>query len=371
MFWQRIARPLLFCLPAESAHHLAMDVFSTVTRPRWIWKWCRRRSENSDSRMAMNLFGLRFENPLGLAAGFDKNARWYPALSCLGFSHIEVGPVTRLAQAGNERPRLFRLPRDRALVNRMGFNNDGADAIAAQLARHRQKNHASLLGINIGKSKIIPLPQAAEDYCASFEQLFPFADYFALNVSSPNTPGLRQLQDRQPLVKLLTAIGELNDQLACKHGCTRKPVLLKISPDLEDAQLADIVAIAREIKLDGLIATNTTVSMQSLWSLPRKLESVGPGGISGAPLTRVSRQVVARIFQLAQGQIPIIGVGGIMHGEDAWQMIRAGASLVQIYTGFVYGGPGIVHQINQYLASRLDEFRFDKLSHAVGTGSVP
>jgi dihydroorotate dehydrogenase len=368
MIWQRVVRPLLFCLPAETAHDLAMTTFSAAMKLGPMSQWCRWRLSVVDPRLATNLFGLRFENPIGLAAGFDKSARWFPALGCLGFSHIEVGTITRLAQLGNDRPRLFRLPRDRALINRMGFNNPGANSVAIRLAKRRHKQRSLVLGINIGKSKVASPDEAVEDYLASFERLFPYADYLAINVSSPNTPGLRQLQDRQPLAELLSAIMQLNNRLAREGQSARKPIVLKIAPDLEGQQLEDIVAVARETKLDGLIAANTTVSRGSLMTPAKKIFSVGPGGVSGAPLTAVSRQLVSRIYQLTGGQVPIIGVGGIMHGEDAWQMIRAGASLLQIYTGFVYGGPALVRQMNRYLLSRLDEFKFEHISHAVGSG---
>lgn len=320
-----------------------------------------------DDRLKTELFGLSFQNPVGLAAGFDKDAAWFAKLAALGFGHIEVGTITGKPQDGNPRPRLFRLPQDRAIINRMGFNNRGADAAAKRLANARRFRDADILGINIGKTKVVPVESATEDYLYSFDRLFTYADYFTVNVSSPNTPGLRTLQNRGPLIHLLTQLQAKNVQLAAEHEVTKKPILLKIAPDVSDEQLADIVSILKEIQLDGIIATNTTLSRDGLQTRGEEVEAIGAGGLSGSPLTRRSRSVVSSLFSELHGGIPIIGVGGIMNGEDAWQMICAGAAMIQIYTGLIYGGPGIVRAINQHLLKRLEEQGLSQISQAVGS----
>ena len=369
MFWQTIARPLLFCLPAERAHYFSMGAFKLMLWPG-VGRLFRRRYRVPDPILETNVFGIKFQNPVGLAAGFDKGARWFPELASLGFSHVEVGTITGQAQPGNPKPRLFRLPADQAIINRMGFNNAGSDAVAKRLATTRKSAPTDVLGINIGKTKIVPVEAATQDYLFSFERLFDFADYFAINVSSPNTPGLRTLQNREPLIELLSAITQLNQTLAHDHECAPKPVLLKIAPDVTDPQLADIVSILKEVKLDGIIATNTTLSRSDLKTPTASVETIGNGGLSGGPLTARSRQIVGQLYDQLQGKIPVIGVGGIMSGEDAWQMIRAGASLVQIYTGFIYGGPATVRDINRYLAKQLHQHGFDSIADAVGSGRV-
>ncbi len=325
----------------------------------------RSRYRVEDPRLATTCFDLPFRNPVGLAAGFDKDARWQRKLELLGFSHLEVGTITGQAQSGNPQPRLFRLPADRAIVNRMGFNNGGADAAARRLA-DSPKLQNGLLGINIGKTRIVPVEEATADYLFSFERLFSYADYFTVNVSSPNTPGLRSLQNREPLVELLTRIVELNQRLATDHDVSPKPVLLKIAPDVTDNQLDDIVQIAFEIPISGMIATNTTISRDGLTTPSSEVESIGAGGLSGSPLTLRSRDVVRQLYRQLGDRIPVVGVGGIMNGEDAWQMICAGASLIQVYTGFIYGGPGMVRDINRYLLKKLDETGLANINEAVG-----
>jgi dihydroorotate dehydrogenase len=301
-----------------------------------------------------------------LAAGFDKDGRWFRQLSGCGFSHIEIGTVTGLAQPGNPKPRLFRLPSDQAIINRMGFNNSGANKVAQRLAQTPKPNSHDILGVNIGKSKVVLLEDAKQDYRFSFERLFAYADYFTVNVSSPNTPGLRELQNRDQLLELLAALVQLNRDLASDHDLPPKPVLLKIAPDLTLHQLDDIISIADEVNIDGVIATNTTISRAGLITPKERIEKIGAGGLSGRPLTQRSREVVAYLYAGLPKAIPIIGVGGIMHGEDAWQMILAGARLVQIYTGFIYGGPGIVRSINRYLVKKLDQHGLTSISQAVG-----
>lgn len=365
MLWKSGLRKLLFCLPPERAHYVSMAAFDIACLSP-VTKLLRRRYTVTDPRLSQNLFGLNFKNPVGLAAGFDKDARWFQKLAGLGFSHVEVGTITGQPQPGNPCPRLFRLPIDSAIINRMGFNNHGADAAARRLARVKRSSPDDILGINIGKTKIVSLEDATDDYRFSFERLFDFADYFTVNVSSPNTPGLRELQNRDSLLELLQSLTTLNHRLADDHETDPKPILLKIAPDLTNDQLGDISNILQETKIAGVIATNTTISRDGLATPPATVEEMGDGGLSGAPLTVRSRAVVARLYRELGGKIPIIGVGGIMNGEDAWQMILAGASLVQMYTGFIYGGPGIVRDINRYLQAKIDHHQLDNISDAIG-----
>jgi len=365
MLWRSVGRNLLFKFPAEWTHHFSMGTFSGLSSLPAVPSIMRSRFTVRDSRLKTEAFGLKFANPVGLAAGFDKDARWFPDLANLGFSHVEVGTLTGQAQPGNPKPRLFRLPADNAIINRMGFNNEGADLAAKRLSKTQKANPSDVLGINIGKTKVVPVEEATEDYLFSFERLFSYADYFTVNVSSPNTPGLRELQNREPLIKLLNALQELNLRLSADHEVDRKPILLKIAPDLGDGQLEDIVSIVKETKLNGLIATNTTISRGGLKSPASRVEEIGNGGLSGSPLTERSRNIVARAFKLSDGAFPIIGVGGIMNGNDAWEMICAGASLVQLYTGFIYGGPSIVKEINKTILQRLTELNLDSVGKAV------
>ncbi len=365
--WQSVGRRLMFCLPAERAHYVAMGLFATVSRPAFIRSFLHSRNNVDDSRLESEQFGLRFKNPIGLAAGFDKDARWFNELASLGFGHIEIGTLTGLAQAGNPKPRLFRLPRDRAIVNRMGFNNRGSLDAAERLRRTvGRKRPGQILGVNIGKSKIVPLAEAAADYLVSFTRLFEFADYFTLNVSSPNTPGLRGLQNRDALLELLEAIDGENQKLASDRGESKKPVLLKIAPDLEDEQLAEIAQIGVDRGLAGIIATNTTIARAPLTTPAKEVEEVGAGGLSGAPLTLRSREVVRTLYRESGGRLPIVGVGGIMNGDDAWQMILAGASLLQIFSGFIYGGPSTVKSMNSHLSEKLLENNLSSIKEAVG-----
>ena len=368
MLWEKIARPLLFKLPAEKAHYLSMGAFDCLLAPKLISNRFRQRYQVSDSSLATTVFGLDFKNPIGLAAGFDKDARWFPELAALGFGHVEVGTITGQAQPGNPQPRLFRLPKDKAIINRMGFNNDGADGAAARLAKTARANPDDILGVNIGKTKVVAVEEADQDYLFSFERLFSYADYFTVNVSSPNTPGLRALQNKEPLMRLLSSILELNKRLAADHEVDPKPVLLKIAPDVTDEQLTDIIWILREIEMAGIIATNTTLSRSDLETDQATVEAIGAGGLSGAPLTDRSRVVVKQLYEELKGQVPIVGVGGVMCGQDAWQMILAGASLVQVYTGFIYGGPGMVRDINLHIAKQLKQRGFSNVAEAVGAG---
>jgi dihydroorotate dehydrogenase len=368
LLWKSLARPLLFQLPPESAHYFSMNSFAlglSLPGSRWV---LQRLLLESSPRLTQNLFGLNFVNPIGLAAGFDKNGRWIRPLGALGFGSIEIGSVTGQEQPGNPTPRLFRLPTDQALINRLGFNNDGAEKVRQRLATTPldQFRTQHVLGINLGKTKVVPLEEAAGDYVASFRLLFPYADYFVVNVSSPNTPGLRTLQDRAPLTQILQTLIAANQELANHSQSRTRPILLKIAPDLTDSQLEEIVELTRELKLAGLIATNTTLSRSGLQTSADRIEQIGAGGLSGAPLRSRSLEVVRFLFERLRGQIPIVGVGGVFSGQDAWNMISAGAALVQTYTGFIYSGPTLARDINRHLLSQLDQFGMKNISQAVG-----
>lgn len=366
MIWQSAIRPLLFMMPAESVHYASMNGFSVLHALPFTGTLFRSQCDVKDRRLQQEVFGLPFSNPVGLAAGFDKNARWIRQLSSLGFGHIEVGTITGQGQDGNPKPRLFRLPKDSALLNRMGFNNAGSESAAARLQKLNRSGVQSCLGINIGKTKVVPIEQAADDYLLSFRRLYSFADYFTINVSSPNTPGLRKLQDREPLENLIGKISQLNAELGAGKP---KPVLLKIAPDLTDEQIDEIAEIALASGLSGVIATNTTISRDELQTSAEYVQQLGAGGVSGGPLTDRSPDVVRRLYQKLQNKIPIIGVGGIMKPEDAWNMITAGASLVQVYTGFIYGGPKFASRINRYLVQQMESRKIANIRDVIGMES--
>lgn len=338
----RLLRNLLFYFPPEAVHYFSMNWLKRLCSISWIKKLLIQWFGVKRTDLSTSVFGLLFSNPVGLGAGFDKNALYLHELEVLGFGAVEIGTVTPVAQAGNEKPRLFRLPKDKALINRMGFNNDGADAIANRLAAWRTKNPKSTLivGGNIGKNKITANEDAWKDYQICFEKLFDVVDYFVVNVSSPNTPGLRALQDKDALHTILSNLQKIN---ATKNS--PKPLLLKIAPDLTDAQLDDIIALSTELQLDGLVATNTTVDRRGLYTNQEKVEAMGMGGLSGKPLTNRSTDVVRYLAKGLNGQIPIIASGGIFTAEDAKDKLDAGATLIQVWTGFVYEGPGIVKNI--------------------------
>ncbi|MCP9493357.1 MAG: quinone-dependent dihydroorotate dehydrogenase [Pyrinomonadaceae bacterium MAG19_C2-C3] len=369
MIHENFLRPLLFRLPAETAHEWSMRALSFALRGEASRAFVRRqliqdyRETYGDIYGSIERFGLKFDNPVGLAAGFDKNGEHAAALAALGFGFIETGTVTRLAQDGNPRPRLFRLPDDAALINRQGFNNKGAPALVAHLKRDRP---ACVLGVNIGKSRVTPIDEAVADYVASFESVRSVADYVAINVSSPNTPNLRDLQRPEALDELLAAIQRSNHQLAARDETKPLPVLVKVAPDLDDAALEMIVDVARRNRLAGIIATNTTVARDDLKTPRAAVEACGAGGLSGAPLRRRSTEIIRRLYTLAQGSLVIIGVGGVFTGRDAWDKISAGASLVQLYTGFVYGGVRVVQRINEDLSGILRERGVRSLDEAVG-----
>ena len=365
MVYRALVRPVLFSLPPETAHELALHSLSLLPSPL-ISKFARPASEARTSGVssAVNRFGISFPNPVGLAAGFDKNGIALDALASLGFGFIEAGTVTFHPQPGNPRPRLFRLPKDRALINRAGFNNAGAAAFAKRLAK--RKPHC-VLGVSIGKSKITPLDQATEDYLASFELVYHVADYLAVNVSSPNTPQLRELQQAEQLSSLLSALQSRSRELQQLHQRPRPlPLLVKLSPDISREQLELIVDVLLRLQIDGIIATNTTVSRDDLTTDRARVAALGEGGLSGAPLRAKSTQMIQDLYNLTKGSVPIIGVGGIFTAEDAWEKIAAGASLVQLYTGFIYQGPHIARDINEGLERILKQEGFPNLDAAVG-----
>jgi dihydroorotate dehydrogenase len=363
MLYRSILRPLLFRLPPETAHELALHTLSSALSSRLLRRLAARRFSNS-SFGELQRFGLKFSNPVGLAAGFDKNGTAAEYLAALGFGFIEVGSLTYQPQPGNPRPRLFRLPLDRALINRAGFNNNGAEAAARHLASHRPD---CVLGINIGKSRAVALEDATSDYLASFALVHQLADYVVVNVSSPNTPNLRELQRPEALNALLSAMQKRNQELASKHPSRRPvPLLVKIAPDLSERELESIVEIALRANLAGIIATNTTTSRAGLLTTQGKIESCGAGGLSGAPLRPRSTEIIATLYRLTRGALTIIGVGGVFTAEDAWEKISAGASLVQLYTGFIYEGVRIARDINEGLAEILSREGFRTLDEAVG-----
>ena len=303
----------------------------------------RRFRPRPEGSLERKVFGLPFSNPVGLGAGFDKNAKYLRELEALGFGFIEIGTVTPRPQAGNDPPRLFRLPADQALINRMGFNNDGVEAVTRRLKKWRRGPGAHspmILGGNIGKNKATPNEEAWKDYEICFRALHPYVDFFVVNVSSPNTPGLRELQEKEALRTLLTRLQQLNRDVT--HP---RPILLKIAPDLERSQVDDVLDLAREIRLDGLVASNTTIRRSGLKTGAAELERIGAGGLSGKPLEEASTQLLHYIHEKTGGQIPVIGSGGISSGADARRKLQAGASLVEVWTGFIYEGPFIVKQI--------------------------
>ena len=297
-----------------------------------------------DARLEREVFGLKFNNPVGLAAGFDKDAKLFDELASFGFGFIEIGTVTSFPQEGNPKPRLFRLKDDSGLINRMGFNNQGIEAVVARL-RRRKTN--IIIGGNIGKNKVTPNEKAVDDYAICFEKLFPYVDYFVVNVSSPNTPGLRDLQEKAPLTALLNRLQELN---SAKES--RKPILLKIATDLTNEQLDDIIEIVADTKIDGVVATNTTIDRSGLKTDKTKVEAIGNGGLSGKPVRARSTAVIKYLADKSNRAFPIIGVGGIHSAEDALEKIDAGATLLQVYTGFIYEGPSLVKRINKAILKR-------------------
>ncbi|WP_207425841.1 quinone-dependent dihydroorotate dehydrogenase [Pedobacter sp. SYSU D00535] len=336
----QIIKPLLFKFDPEDIHHFVTAALKTVSKVWGLASLQKKAFQLDDPRLEREVFGLKFKNPVGLGAGFDKNASLVSELSNFGFGFIEIGTVTPLPQPGNDKPRMFRLPQDAALINRMGFNNQGVDVVAHRL--RQLKRDGLIIGGNIGKNKNTPNEDAVSDYIKCFDALFDVVDYFVVNVSSPNTPGLRELQEKEPLKRILNTLQQRNS----KNGISR-PVLLKIAPDLSNDQLDDIIEIVQETKIAGLIATNTTISREGLRSDTALKGQTG--GLSGKPLTERSTEVIRYLSEKSNKAFPIIGVGGIHSPADAKEKLEAGASLVQIYTGFIYEGPGLIKRINKAL----------------------
>ncbi|WP_348810788.1 quinone-dependent dihydroorotate dehydrogenase [Flavobacterium maritimum] len=338
--YKLFVRPILFCFDPEKVHYFTFSLIRFVSKIPGFPSLFRALFEVKDSRLEREVFGLKFKNPVGLAAGFDKDATLYQEFSNFGFGFIEIGTLTPKGQEGNPKKRLFRLKADNAIINRMGFNNGGV----LEAVEHLKKNKGVLIGGNIGKNKLTPNEEATSDYEICFDALFDYVDYFVVNVSSPNTPNLRALQDKEPLTQLLQTLQ--NKNLARPK---QKPILLKIAPDLTDEQLLDIIDIVNETKIAGVIATNTTLSREGLQS-ENKIET---GGLSGKPLAKRSTEVIRFLSEKSNKAFPIIGVGGIHSAEDALEKLEAGASLVQIYTGFIYEGPALVKAINKKILDRL------------------
>ncbi|PIQ47214.1 MAG: dihydroorotate dehydrogenase (quinone) [Cytophagales bacterium CG12_big_fil_rev_8_21_14_0_65_40_12] len=337
--YKSLIRPFLFSKSPENAHYFTFGWIKRLFKISGVQAIAKSIYNFEDKALEVEAFGLKFKNPVGLAAGFDKDAKLFDELSAFGFGFIEIGTLTPKGQEGNPQPRLFRLPQDESLINRMGFNNQGVDEAVERLKRKRSP---VIIGGNIGKNKVTPNDEAANDYLLAFEALFPHVDYFVVNVSSPNTPNLRALQEKEPLTLLLMALEAANQLKQL-----RKPILLKIAPDLTNEQLDDIVEIIEETKIDGVIATNTTISRAGLNTPISEVEKIGVGGLSGKVLRERSTEVIRYLHKKSHGAFPIIGVGGINTGEDAIEKLKAGATLVQVYTGFIYEGPAMIKNINK------------------------
>ncbi len=334
--YKQFIQPILFSLDPEKAHHLTFSALKFLNKIPGVPALLRSLYQVEHPSLEREVFGIKFKNPVGLAAGLDKEAKLYKELSNLGLGFIEIGTITPKGQPGNPKKRLFRLKADKAIINRMGFNNQGVEEAIKRL----KNNKNVLIGGNIGKNKITPNEEAVNDYSICFEKLFPYVDYFVVNVSSPNTPNLRTLQEKEPLTLLLNTLQKLNLQKE-----KQKPILLKIAPDLTDEQLLDIIDIVKETKIAGVIATNTTISREGLTSAAKN----ETGGLSGKPLTKRSTEVIRFLSEKSGKAFPIIGVGGIHSVEDALEKLEAGASLIQLYTGFIYEGPKLIKDINKRL----------------------
>jgi len=342
--YKPLIRPLLFQIDPEQIHDLTYPGIQTAFKIPFASQLSKKMFRVNDPSLEREVFGLKFPNPVGLAAGFDKDARLVDEFENFGFGFLEIGTLTPMPQPGNDKPRLFRLPQDQGLINRLGFNNRGVE-----VAAHRLKNRKGsiIVGGNIGKNKITPNDQALKDYVYCYNALYDVVDYFVVNVSSPNTPNLRELQDKEPLQHLLSELQNRN-QAKLKP----KPLLLKIAPDLNPEQLNDIIQIATSTQLSGLIATNTTISRDNLLTNSTQVAAMGAGGLSGKPLTNRSTEIIRYLRQNLPEKIRLIGVGGIMNEVDALEKLEAGADLIQLYTGFIYEGPGLIRRINQALLRR-------------------
>lgn len=368
-FYRKLVRPALFTQDSEEIHNRTLNALGRLSGQEVL---CDAfASFYRAPELPVQLFGLRFPNPIGLAAGMDKHAAAAPVWEAMGFGFAELGGVTLHPQPGNPAPRMFRVVADESLINRMGFNNPGAEALAAKLAEWRARGRwpGHPVGINLGKSKITPLEKAAEDYANSFRVLWPHADFFVANVSSPNTPNLRQLQDRAALDEILAAMQEVNRQSAIGARQSTKPILVKVAPDLSFEALDEILELVGPRQIAGIVATNTTITRPETSDAAVKKIYAEAGGLSGRPLRVRSTEVIRHLHRRTNGALPIIGVGGVFSAEDAWEKIAAGASLVQLYTGLVYEGPSVARTIVTGLRSRLDEFGLAEIREAVGLAS--
>lgn len=332
-----IIKFFLFQIDPEKVHYQVMQKLQFAYKQSTLRNFLKKKFTYSHTNLEKELWGIRFPNPVGLAAGFDKDAKYIDELSMLGFGFIEIGTLTPVGQEGNPKPRLFRLPKDKALINRMGFNNGGVTDAVERLKKRKSK---VIIGGNIGKNKDTPNEEAINDYETCFRALYNHVDYFTINVSSPNTPNLRALQDKEPLKKLLNRLQDVNSELG-----KARPILLKIAPDLNKDELDDIIEIVRYTQIQGVVATNTTISRSGLTSSADKIKEIGNGGLSGLPVKEKANDVIRYIHQKSKGKIPIMAVGGIFTAADAQEKLDAGASLVQVYTGFIYEGPGIAKNI--------------------------
>ncbi len=345
--YKHLIRPFLFLFAPEAIHHFTFRFLKLIHYLPGVGLVLRNSYTVKSEKLKRTLFGVTFDNPVGLAAGFDKDAKLTDELASFGFGFIEIGTLTPKAQPGNEQPRLFRLPMDQALINRMGFNNGGVEEAVVRLRKRKSK---IIIGGNIGKNKVTPNEKAFEDYAICLNALQPHVDYFVVNVSSPNTPGLRELQEKEPLKQLMLHVKTLSN-----NSASPKPVLLKIAPDLTNSQLDDVVEVLQTTKADGVIATNTTISREGLNTPAETLTAIGNGGLSGKPLTNRSNEVISYLRAKLGKDFPIIGVGGIMTADDALDKLKAGADLVQLYTGFVYEGPGLVKEICERMVGTISK----------------
>ncbi len=343
-----LLKPILFLLPPERAHYFTVSLLKWVLRLPIVNLLFKNAFRFEHPQLQKQVMGLHFQNPIGLAAGFDKDGHYFREMSALGFGFVELGTVTPKPQAGNPKPRLFRLPKDNALINRMGFNNNGVEALVQQLKQKRPQH--LVIGGNIGKNKTTPNEQATDDYVFCFNALFPYVDYFVVNVSSPNTPDLRALQEKEPLTKLLSTLQAINQSKA-----NAKPILLKIAPDLSFEQIDDILDIVEQTQLAGIIATNTTIERSGLTTDVKKITKLGSGGLSGAPLKKRSTEIIRYISNKTNKKITIIGVGGIEKPTDTLEKLAAGADLVQVYSGLVYAGPSLIKQTKKLLLQNKNE----------------
>ncbi len=360
--YQNLIRPMLFKMPTETAHEFGIDVLKVGLSSKFVRDYFAEKFKREEFG-ELKRIGLTFKNPLGIAAGFDKNGKVVNQLSALGFGFVEVGTVTFEAQQGNEKPRLFRLPDDKALINRLGFNNEGTAKVVERL---KKINANCVLGVNIGKNKNVPNEEAIENYLKSFDLAFDVADYIAVNISSPNTPNLRELQKADALEELLSSLQERNLELG-KQRKKNLPLVVKIAPDLSEGEIEAITDICLRVKISGIIATNTTVARDNLKTNKAEIERIAGGGLSGKPLQTRSNEVVKQIYKASKGKLPIVGVGGIFTAEDAFEKIASGACLLQSYTGFIYQGFTFARDVNFGLAKILREKGFHNLDEAIGT----